>query len=132
MGCAEAGATSTVKQQCTSGLTLSSCFSPPFVSMSALSFSFLISPYLSQCTVSTLSLSFSLWASIILSFFPIPIFNLSLCSAPFLFSKPVIHSFLSPLPSISLCLFISYSFIIETWSAGLSLSLSVKNHTMEI
>lgn len=60
-----------------------------------------ISPYRSRCIVSILSLS--LWAPIILSFSPIPIFNLSLCNAPFLFFKPVIHSFLS-LPSISLCL----------------------------
>lgn len=37
------------------------------------------------------------------SFFPIPIFNLSLCNAAFLLFKPVIHPFLS-LPSISLCL----------------------------
>lgn len=66
------------------------------------------------------------WASVILSFLPIPIFNLSPLqwhhSCP---PSPVIHSFLPPLLSISLCLFILGSFIIETWSAGLSAPLSV-------
>lgn len=103
MACAEAGAASTMKQQCTSSLTLSPRVSPPFVSN-------VCQPRLSRPNLSislsvqcSHSITLSLWASIILSFFPIPIFNLSLCSAPFLFFKPVIHSFL-PLPSIPLCL----------------------------
>lgn len=93
------------------------------VSVSAPSFIRLISQYLSQRSVGIPSLHLpGPPSSFHSSHFPI--FNLSLLqwhhSCP---PSPVIHSFLPPLLSISLCLFILGSFIIETWSAGLSLSL---------
>lgn len=104
IGHAEAGAASTMKQQCTSSLTL-------FYLISLLHLC-LCRPCLSPLNLSislplTLSVrfyhSFSPSGFRHPSFFPIPIFNLSLCNAAFLLFKPVIHPFLS-LPSISLCL----------------------------
>lgn len=127
IGRAEASAASTMKQRC----TITTSISPPFACVSAFIRLPLISPYLSRCIVSTLSLPVSLWASVILSFSPIPIFNLSRCNAPFLFFKPVIYSFLC-LPSISLCLCSCVASLLKHGPWGsVSLPLAVKTYNRD-
>lgn len=107
IGRAEAGRQAPHQQWSSNAPAASHFPSAPSVSTVCQSASVFLSPISSYLSLNALLAFYhSLCLSGLPSSFhssPIPIFNLSLCNAPFLFFKPVIHSFLS-LPSISLCL----------------------------